>query len=120
MYGVRVAGCNCERIMYINHRAHIIIVSVSNPAILSASPQSVPSPALRDSGDVSMSSELDRKSKPFRASSVSGSSLAGIGDKDEGFFLTICTDRRFWCDLMESFAGTQIQVLTAQTLTLIC
>lgn len=56
------------------------------------SPQSVPSPWPLDSGEVSISSVLDRKSKPFNASSVSGSSLVSIlaGDNDdEGFFLRI-------------------------------
>lgn len=54
-------------------------------------PQSVPSPVPLDSGEVSISSELDRKSKPFSASSASGSSLVSIlaGDDDEGFFLMI-------------------------------
>lgn len=62
---------------------------------VSVSPQSVPSPVPRDSDEVSISSEFDRKSKPFRASSVSGSSLVSIlagdddDDDDEGFFRTI-------------------------------
>lgn len=60
------------------------------------SPQSVPSPLPLDSGEVSISSVLDRKSKPFRASSASGSSLVSIlaGDNDaEGFFLRIWGSR---------------------------
>lgn len=63
------------------------------------SPQSVPSPLPLDSGEVSISSGLDRKSKPFSASSVSGSSLVSIlaGD-DEGFFLRILGNnwKSFW------------------------
>ncbi len=60
------------------------------------SPQSVPSPLPLDSGEVSISSGLDRKSKPLSASSVSGSSLVSIlagDDDDEGFFLRICIDK---------------------------
>lgn len=55
----------------------------------------MPSPLPLDSGEVSISSGLDRKSKPFSASSVSGSSLVSIlaGDDDDdddgGFFLRI-------------------------------
>lgn len=54
----------------------------------------MPSPVPLDSGEVSMSSGLDRKSKPFSASSVSGSSVVSIlaGDDDDddgGFFLKI-------------------------------
>lgn len=64
-------------------------------------PQSVPSPLPLDSGDVSISSGLDRKSKPFSASSVSGSSLvsmlAGVvveeEEEEDGFFLRICRRR---------------------------
>ena len=64
------------------------------------SPQSVPSPVPLDSDEVSISSGLDRKSKPFSASSVSGSSLVSIlagddddDDDDEGFFLMIWEER---------------------------
>lgn len=56
-----------------------------------------------DSGDVSISSGLDRKSKPFSASSVSGSSLVSmlagvvveeeVEEEEEGFFLRICRRR---------------------------
>lgn len=56
------------------------------------SPQSVPSPGPLDSGEVSMSSGLDRKSKPLSASSASVSSLVSMlaGDVDAtGFFRMI-------------------------------
>lgn len=57
-------------------------------------PQSVPSPLPLDSGDVSISSGLDRKSKPLSASSVSGSSLVSmlagvVVEEDDDFFLRI-------------------------------
>ncbi|TNN62653.1 hypothetical protein EYF80_027094 [Liparis tanakae] len=65
---------------------------VERVRLIHDSPQSVPSPLPLDSGEVSISSGLDRKSKPFSASSVSGSSLvsilAGVVD-DVGFFLRI-------------------------------
>lgn len=67
------------------------------------SPQSVPSPLPLDSGEVSISSELDRKSNPFSASSASGSSLVSIlagnnddddDDDDDGFFLRIWVKKK--------------------------
>lgn len=57
------------------------------------SPHSPLSPAVLGSGDPSSSSGLARKSKPFSASSVSGSSLRSevVEDGvDDCFFLTIC------------------------------
>lgn len=68
-------------------------VRPGNPEV--DSPQSVPSPLPLDSGDVSISSGLDRKSKPLSASSVSGSSLVSmlagvVVEEDDDFFLRIC------------------------------
>lgn len=60
-------------------------------------PQSAESPGPGESEEPSISSLLGRKSKPFRASTVSGSSLRSSEEEEvEGdtFFLTICWTER--------------------------